>query len=140
MSEVIKVANAAMAEDAPRAALEILTRSRKQPRWRLHRQELLRDLERVMSETAAGWCETMLQATARVCDHASIVGAVTSGHLRSAAARRHRIRPRRGARVTHFGGEPNAQAKLFYATILRPPRSLPITGTQNFVQLPVPRL
>jgi superfamily I DNA/RNA helicase len=142
VNEAIQAAAAAMAEDGPRAALEILTLSRKLPRWRLHRQELLRDVERAISEVAASRCETMLEATARVRDRASVVGrklprrTVSTPLLLKGLEFDHVVVPD----ATHFGSERNAQPKLFYVAISRPIRSLTITGTQDFVQLPAPRL
>jgi hypothetical protein len=142
ISEAIQAAIAALGYDAPRAALEVLTLSRKLPRWRLHRQELLRDVERAISEVAAGRSETMLEATARVRDRASIVGrklprrTVSTPLLLKGLEFDHVVVPD----ASHFGGERNAQAKLFYVAISRPTRSLTITGTQGFVQLPAPRM
>jgi DNA helicase-2/ATP-dependent DNA helicase PcrA len=142
VGEAIQAAVAGLAYDAPRAALEMLTLTRKLPRARLHRQELLRDVERAISEVAAGRCETMAEAAARVRDRASIVGrklprrTVSTPLLLKGLEFDHVVVPD----ATHFGGERNAQAKLFYVAISRPTRSLTITGTQNFVQLPAPLL
>jgi DNA helicase-2/ATP-dependent DNA helicase PcrA len=142
LNSAIQAAAAAMAESGPRAALEILALSRKLPRWRLHRQELLRDVERAISEVAASRCETMLEAAARVRDRASVIGrrlprrAVSTPLLLKGLEFDHVVVPD----ATHFGGERNAQAKLFYVAISRPTHSLTITGAQNFVQFPAPRL
>ncbi len=142
VGEAIQAAVACLAHDAPRAALEMLTLTRKLPRTRLHRQELLRDVERAIGEVAAGRCETMAEAAARVRDRASIVGrklprrTVSTPLLLKGLEFDHVVVPD----ATHFGGERTAQAKLFYVAISRPTRSLTITGTQSFVQLPAPRL
>jgi superfamily I DNA/RNA helicase len=138
VGEAIQAAIAGLAEDAPGAALEILTLTRKLPRARLHRQELLRDVERAIGEVAAGRSETMLEASARVRARASVVGrklpkrTVSTPLLLKGLEFDHVIVPD----VSHFGGERNAQAKLFYVAISRPTRSLTITNRQNFVQLP----
>lgn len=142
ITDAIQAAAASLSDDGPRAALEILTLTRKLPRSRLHRQELLRDVERAISEVAAGRCATMLEATARVRDRASIVGrklprrTVSTPLLLKGLEFDHVVVPD----ATHFGGEQNAQAKLFYVAISRASRSLTITGTQDFVQLPAPLL
>lgn len=131
---------AGFAKDGPRAALEILTLTRKLPRARLHRQELLRDVERAIGEVAAGRCETMLEASARVRDRASVLGrklpkrTVSTPLLLKGLEFDHVIVPD----ASHFCGERNAQAKLFYVAISRTARSLTITSRQNFVQLPLP--
>jgi DNA helicase-2/ATP-dependent DNA helicase PcrA len=138
----IQAAVAGLGEDGPRAALEMLTLTRKLPRARLHRQELLRDVERAIGEVAAGRCDTMVEAAERVRDRASIVSrklpkrTVSTPLLLKGLEFDHVVVPD----ATHFGGERNAQAKLFYVTISRPTRSLTITGERSFVQLPAPRL
>jgi superfamily I DNA/RNA helicase len=122
--------------------LEILILSRKLPSRRLHRQELLRDVERSLSEVAAGRVETMAEAAGKVRDRASIVGrklprrTISTPLLLKGLEFDHVVVPD----ATHFGGERNAQAKLFYVAISRPTRSLTITGTQSFAQFPAPRL
>lgn len=142
VGEAIQVAITGLAQDAPRAALEILTLTRKLPRVRWHRQELLRDVERAIGEVAAGRTETMLQASGRVRDRASVVGrtlpkrTVSTPLLLKGLEFDHVIVPD----ASHFGGESNAQAKLFYVAISRPTRSLTITSRQNFVQLPKPAI
>ena len=84
----------------------------------------------------------MLEATTRVRDRASVVGrrlprrTVSTPLLLKGLEFDHVVVPD----ATHFGDERNAQAKLFYVAISRPIRSLTITGTQDFVQLPAPRL
>lgn len=142
VGEAIQAAITGLAEDAPRAALEILTLTRKLPRARLHRQELLRDVERAIGEVAAGRSETMLEASVCVRDRASVVGrklprrTVSTPLLLKGLEFDHVIVPD----ASHFGGERNAQAKLFYVAISRSTRSLTITSRQNFVQLPQPAM
>jgi superfamily I DNA/RNA helicase len=138
----IQAAVALMPEDSAGAAHEILTLSRKLPRWRLHRQELLRDVERAISELAAGRSETMLEATVRVRDRASVVGrkmprrTVSTPLLLKGLEFDHVVVPY----APHFGNEDKAQAKQFYVAISRSTRSLTITGKRNFLQLPPPRV
>lgn len=140
LSDALQAAVARLEEAAPCAALEILSLTRKLPRMRLHRQELLRDVERAIGEVAAGRCETMLEASGRVRDRASVVGrklpkrTISTPLLLKGLEFEHVIVPD----ASHFGGERNAQAKLFYVAISRPTRSLTITGRQNFVQFPRP--
>ncbi|WP_418319568.1 UvrD-helicase domain-containing protein [Piscinibacter sakaiensis] len=140
--EAIQAASAELGGDGPRAALEILALSRNLPRWRLHRQELFRDVERAVSELASGRCETMLQATGRVRDRASVVGrklprrTVSTPLLLKGLEFEHVVVPD----ATHFANESRAQAKLFYVAISRPTTSLTITGKQDFIQLPIPRV
>ncbi len=135
--EAIKVAMAALAVDGPRAALEVLLLTRKLPRGRLHRQELVRDVERAISELAAGRCETMLEAAKRVRDRAGIVGrrlpkrTVSTPLLLKGLEFDHVVVPD----AAHFAYESKAQAKLFYVAISRPTQSLTITGPDAFLQL-----
>jgi DNA helicase-2/ATP-dependent DNA helicase PcrA len=142
VSEAIKEMIAGLVEDGPRAALEILTLTRKLPRARLHRQELLRDVERAIGEVAAGRCETMLEASAHVRDRASVVGrklpkrTVSTPLLLKGLEFDHVIVPD----APHFYRERNAQAKLFYVAISRTARSLTITSPHNFVHLPRPAI
>lgn len=142
VTEAMQAAATSLGRDGPQAALEILSLSRKLPRWRVHRQELVRDVERAMAEVAAGRCECMLDATARIRDRTSIVGrklprrTVSTPLLLKGLEFDHVVVPD----ATHFGGERNAQAKLFYVAISRPTRSLTITGSQDFVQFPAPHV
>lgn len=140
--EAIKVPMAALAVDGPRAALEILLLTRKLPRARLHRQELVRDVERAISELAAGRCATMLEAAKRIRDRAGVVGrrmpkrAVSTPLLLKGLEFDHVVVPD----AAHFAYERQAQAKLFYVAISRPTQSLTITGSQGYLQLPPPAL
>lgn len=140
--EAVKVAMAALAVDGPKAALEVLLLTRKLPRCHLHRQELIRDVERAISELAAGRCATMLEAAKRVRDRAGIVGrrlpkrTVSTPLLLKGLEFDHVVVPD----AQHFASEKNAQAKLFYVAISRPSESLTITGPQLFVQFPPPAL
>jgi len=140
ISEAFQAAVLGLSEDAPAAALELMTLTRKHPRARLHRQELLRDVERAIGEVLAGRCETMLEASSRVRDRASVVGrklpkrTVSTPLLLKGLEFDHVIVPD----APHFGSERNAQAKLFYVAISRPTRSLTITSRQNVVKFPRP--
>lgn len=140
VGEAIKAAVAGLVENAPAAALEIMTLTRRLPRVRVHRQELFRDVERAIGELAAGRCESMLEASARVRDRASVVGrklpkrTVSTPLLLKGLEFDHVIVPD----ASHFAAERNAQAKLFYVAISRPTRSLTITSRQAFVQFPQP--
>lgn len=135
-------ASTRMDTDAPRGALDILSHSRKLPRQRLHRQELIRDVERALAELANGRCVTMLEAVARVRDRTSLLGrkmprrTVSTPLLLKGLEFDHVVVPD----VTHFGNEQQAQAKLFYVAISRPSSSLTVTGTQDYVVLPAPKL
>jgi DNA helicase-2/ATP-dependent DNA helicase PcrA len=140
--EAIKAPMAALAVDGPRAALEVLLLSRKLPRARLHRQELVRDLERAIAELAAGRCVTMLEAAKRIRDRAGVVGrrlpkrTVSTPLLLKGLEFDHVVVPD----VAHFAYERQAQAKLFYVAISRPTQSLTITGPQAYLQIPPPAL
>jgi superfamily I DNA/RNA helicase len=140
--EAIKAVTASLGDDGPRAALEILTLSRKLPRAKLHRQELLRDVERAISELVAGRCETMLEGAKRVRDRASIIGrkmprrTISTPLLLKGLEFDHVVVPD----ASHVANESKAQAKLFYVAISRPTRSLTITGIENFIQLPAPTI
>lgn len=135
-------AAAAIEQDGPLAALEILALSRKLPRWRLHRRELLRDVERALSEVDARRCETMAEAAARIRDRSGIMGrrlptrTVSTPLLLKGLEFDHVVVPS----VRHFANESNAQAKLFYVAISRSVESLTVSGTQSFLHLPSPRL
>ncbi|HEX6706082.1 MAG TPA: UvrD-helicase domain-containing protein [Albitalea sp.] len=140
--EAIKAPMAALAVDGPKAALEVLLLTRRLPRARLHRQELVRDVERAISEHAAGRCATMLEAAKRVRDRAGVVGrrlpkrTVSTPLLLKGLEFDHVVVPD----ATHFANESKAQAKLFYVAISRSTHSLTVTGPQAFLQLPPPAL
>lgn len=142
VTEAMRAAAASLGQDAPQAALEILSLARKLPRWRVHRQELVRDIERAFSEVAAGRCDSMLAASTRIRDRTSIVGrklprrTVSTPLLLKGLEFDHVVVPD----AAHFGAERNAQAKLFYVAISRPSRSLTITGPQDFVQFSAPQI
>ncbi len=142
VGEALQKAVTRLVQDAPGAALEIISLTRKHPRARMHRQELLRDIERAIGDVAAGRCETMLDASARVRDRASIVGrrlpkrTVATPLLLKGLEFDHVIVPD----ASHFVRERTAQAKLFYVAISRPTRSLTITSQQRFVQFPAPAI
>lgn len=140
--EAIKAVTATLGTDGPHAALEMLTLSRKLPRAKLHRQELLRDVERAISELAAGRCATMLEGAKRVRDRASNVGrkmprrTISTPLLLKGLEFDHVVVPD----ASHFTNESQAQAKLFYVAISRPTQSLTITARENFLVLPRPEL
>jgi len=142
LTAAMQAAAASLGQDSPQRALEILSLARKLPRWRVHRQELVRDIERALSEVAAGRCDSMLAASTIIRDRTSFVGrklprrTVSTPLLLKGLEFDHVVVPD----SAHFGDEQNAQAKLFYVAISRPSRSLTITGPQGFVQFSAPRI
>jgi hypothetical protein len=108
----------------------------------LHRQELLRDVERAIADVAAGRSETMLEASVRVRDRTSVVGrklpsrTISTPLLLKGLEFDHVV----VHHASHFANEDRAQAKLLYAALSRPTRSLVVTNRQNSVQLPAPML
>lgn len=142
IAEAMAAAEASMAEDSGRGAIELLKLARKHPRWRLHRGELIRDVERAFSDVAAGRAETMVEAAGRVRDRATVTGrkmprrTVSTPLLLKGLEFDHVVLPD----ARHFGAERSAQAKLFYVAVSRATVSLTITGPVNFVRLPAPQL
>lgn len=140
--EAIRAASAGLADDGPSAALEVLRLSRKLPRARPHRQELVRDVERAIAELAAGRCGTMLEAAQRVRDRAGVVGrrlpkrTVSTPLLLKGLEFDHVVVPD----ASHIAAESRAQAKLFYVAISRPSQSLSVTSREPFLQLAPPAL
>ena len=122
------------------AALELFATSRKRPRWKLFRGELWRDAERAMGEVAAGRAADMATATGIIRQRVSNSGrqlpkrTVSTPLLLKGLEFDHVVIPD----ATHFANERHAQAKLFYVAISRATRSLPISSSQRFIQLPPP--
>ena len=136
LTEAMQAAAASLDADFLQAGSEILSLARKLPRWHVHRQELVFDVQRAMAEVSAGRCESMTEASSRIRDRASIVGrklprrTVSTPLLLKGLEFDHVVVPD----ATHFSAERNAQAKLFYVAISRATRSLTITASQDFVQ------
>ena len=122
------------------AALELFATSRKRPRWKLFRGELWRDAERAMGEVAAGRAADMATATAIIRQRVSNSGrklpkrTVSTPLLLKGLEFDHVVIPD----ATHFANERHAQAKLFYVAVSRATRSLTISSSQRFIQLPPP--
>lgn len=113
------------------AAAEVLTLSRKHPRWKLYRSELWRDAERAMAEVVSGRAENMATAAAIIRQRASMAGrklpkrTVSTPLLLKGLEFDHVVVPD----ATHFTKERQAQAKLFYVAISRATRSLTISSS-----------
>jgi DNA helicase-2/ATP-dependent DNA helicase PcrA len=118
------------------AAAEVLTLSRKHPRWKLYRSELWRDAERAMAEMVAGRSENMGSATATIRQRVSMSGrklpkrTVSTPLLLKGLEFDHVVVPD----ATHFTRERQAQAKLFYVAISRATRSLTIASSKQHIQ------
>lgn len=124
------------------AIAQLFTLARKRPRWKLYRNELWRDAERAATELAAGRAETMAAASLGVRQRVSNSGrkmpkrTVSTPLLLKGLEFDHVVIPD----ATHFGNERQAQAKLFYVAISRATRSLTISSSQRFIQLPAPAI
>lgn len=122
------------------AAVTLFAMSRKRPRWKLFRGELWRDAERAMGEVSAGRAADMATATASIRQRVSNSGrklpkrTVSTPLLLKGLEFDHVVIPD----ATHFAKERQAQAKLFYVAISRATRSLTISSSQRFIQLPPP--
>lgn len=122
------------------AAVTLFAMSRKRPRWKLFRGELWRDAERAMGEVSAGRAADMATATASIRQRLSNSGrklpkrTVSTPLLLKGLEFDHVVIPD----ATHFAKERQAQAKLFYVAISRATRSLTISSSQRFIQLPPP--
>lgn len=122
------------------AAVTLFAMSRKRPRWKLFRGELWRDAERAMGEVSAGRAVDMATATASIRQRVSNSGrklprrTVSTPLLLKGLEFDHVVIPD----ATHFAKERQAQAKLFYVAISRATRSLTISSSQRFIQLPPP--
>ena len=123
-------------------AAQMFALSRKRPRWKLYRSELWRDAERAAVEVAAGRAETMTAATHTVRQRVTNTGRKLPRHtvstplLLKGLEFDHVVIPD----ATHFAKERQAQAKLFYVSISRATRSLTISSSQRFIQLPAPNV
>jgi DNA helicase-2/ATP-dependent DNA helicase PcrA len=126
--------------DGSEIALALFASSRKRPRWRLFRGELIRDAERAMTEFAAGRAENLAAATASIRQRVSNSGrklpkrTVSTPLLLKGLEFDHVVIPD----ATHFAHERQAQAKLFYVAISRATRSLTISSSKRVIQLPPP--
>ncbi|CAG2158321.1 hypothetical protein LMG31506_06328 [Cupriavidus yeoncheonensis] len=124
------------------AVAQMFALSRKRPRWKLYRNELWRDAERAALEVAAGRAETMAVATHTIRQRVSNSGrklpkrTVSTPLLLKGLEFDHVVIPD----ATHFANERQAQAKLFYVAISRATRSLTISSSERFLQLPVPNV
>lgn len=114
--------------------------SRNRPRWKLYRNELWRDAERAAVEIAAGRADAMVAAILSVRQRVNNTGrklpkrTVSTPLLLKGLEFDHVVIPD----ATHFARERHAQAKLFYVAISRATRSLTISSSDRFIQLPVP--
>jgi superfamily I DNA/RNA helicase len=120
----------------------LLTLSRKHPRWRLFRNELWRDTERSISEVASGRSTSMVEAVSKIRQRVSLTGrqlprrTVSTPLLLKGLEFDHVLVPD----ATHFANEQYAQAKLFYVAISRATQSLTIASSQRYLQFPIPPL
>lgn len=124
------------------AALKIFALARKRSRYKLYRNELWRDAERAIAEIQAERCESMTAATDRVRQRVSMAGrklpkrTVSTPLLLKGLEFDHVVVPD----ATHFSGERNAQAKLFYVAISRATWSLTIASSEQLLRFPIPIL
>lgn len=124
------------------AVAHLFSLARKRPRWKLYRNELWRDAERAATELAAGRADTMAAASLGVRQRVSNSGrkmpkrTVSTPLLLKGLEFDHVVIPD----ATHFANERQAQAKLFYVAISRATRTLTISSSQRFIQLPAPTL
>lgn len=130
-----KAALALAVGNGAEAAAEVLTLSRKHPRWKLYRSELWRDAERAMSEVVSGRAGNMATAAATIRQRASMSGrklpkrTVSTPLLLKGLEFDHVVVPD----AAHFTKERQAQAKLFYVAISRATHSLTIASSKRYL-------
>ncbi|BEV72627.1 hypothetical protein THUN1379_21090 [Paludibacterium sp. THUN1379] len=124
------------------AAVEIMRLSRRMPFLKLYRGELWRDAEKSATELVTGRAECMLTATSNIRQRSSKIGrklpkrTVSTPLLLKGLEFDHVVIPD----ARHFSRETRAQAKLFYVAISRATRSLTISSSDRWLQLPAPSL
>ena len=124
------------------AAAEIMMLSRRLPFWKLYRGELWRDAEKSAIELATDRADCMLTATTNIRQQISKAGrklpkrTVSTPLLLKGLEFDHVVIPD----ARHFARETRAQAKLFYVAISRATRSLTISSSDRWLQLPVPAI
>ena len=123
-------------------AHSIFAHVRRHPRLKLYRAELLRDVERALSELAADRAENLVAAADAIRQRMSLAGrhlpkrTVSTPLLLKGLEFDNVVLPD----ATHFRKEWKANAKLFYVAISRATRSLRIASSERYIQFDRPNI